>query len=111
MIKDFLEEIESLGKIMIEVEKDLINENCKIELKKPIYTLNCHKGNVLCLTLLNDGRLVSGTRNKLIIMYNKLNYTPDLIIKEHKGGVYCINQQLSSGKVVSCSEDNTVKLL
>ena len=111
MIKDFLEEIESLGKIMIEVEKDLINENCKIELKKPIYTLNCHKGNVLCLTLLNDGRLVSGTRNKLIIMYNKLNYTPDLIIKEHKRGVYCINQQLSSGKVVSCSEDNTVKLL
>ena len=109
MIKDFLKEIESLGKITIEVEKDLINENFKIELKNPIYTLNCHKGNVLCFTLLNDGRLVSGARDKLIIMYNKLNYTPDLIIKEHRGGVYCINQ-LSSGKVVSCSEDNTIKL-
>lgn len=109
MIQGFLKEIESLGKITVEVEKDLINENFKIDSKNPIFTLKYHKGNVLCFTLLNDGRLVSGSRDNLIIIYNKVKYTPDLIIKEHKGGIYCINK-LSSGNVVSCSEDYTIKL-
>ena len=47
--------------------------------------------------------------DKSIIIYNKVSYKPDLIIKEHKGAVYCIIQ-LSSGILASCSYDKTIKL-
>ena len=107
-INDFLEEIKSLGKINLIKADDIFN-NYKIELKKPIHTLNEHTRNVLCLTLLNDGRLASGARDNLIIIYNKTTYKPDLIINEHKGGIYCI-LKLSSGILASCSQDNTIKL-
>ena len=45
----------------------------------------------------------------LIIIYNKTTYQPDIIIKEHKGSVSYITK-LSSGMLVSCSDDKTIKL-
>ena len=45
-----------------------------------------------CLTIMNDGRLVSGSADNSIIIYNKTSFNPDLIIKEHKDYVYCIIQ-------------------
>ena len=86
-----------------------INNNFNISLKKPIYTLNYHKEWILCLYVLNDGRLISGSADKSIIIYNKATYQPDLIIKEHKGSVRCITQ-LSSGILATCSRDKTIKL-
>ena len=106
-IQDYLEEIKTLGEIKI--KKEDIFENYKIESKNPIYTLNNHTRNVLCLTIINDGRLVSGARDCLIIIYNKETYKPDLIINEHKRAICCL-LQLSSGLLASCSEDNTIKL-
>ena len=44
-----------------------------------------------------------------IIIYNKITYKPDLIIKEHNDQVYYIIQ-LSSGILASGSCDNTIKL-
>ena len=58
---------------------------------------------------MNDGGLVSGSRDNSIIKYDKETYKPDLIIKEHNGPVYCIIQ-LSSGILASCSWDNSIKL-
>ena len=58
---------------------------------------------------MNDGRLVSGSRDNSIIIYNKETYKPDIIIKEHNYYVNCITQ-LSSGILASCSDDNTIKL-
>lgn len=58
---------------------------------------------------MKDGRLVSGGRDYIIIIYNKNTYLPDLVIKEHNGAICCICQ-LSSGILASCSEDNTIKL-
>ena len=55
-----------------------------------------HTDYVLCLTIMKDGRLVSGSYDKSIIVYNKESYKPDLIIKEHKNRVLCIIQ-LRSG--------------
>ena len=40
--------------------------NFDISLKKPIHTLNYHKGWILCLSILNDGRLISGSEDKSI---------------------------------------------
>ena len=61
------------------------------------------------LIYFNDGRLISGSRDKSIIIYNKTIYKPDLIINEHEGPVSCIIQ-LSSGILATCSYDKTIKL-
>ena len=65
-------------------------------MKNPIYKLTNHTNYVICLCLLNDGRLVSGSCDKSIIIYDKNTYQPDLVIKEHNSYVNCIIQ-LSSG--------------
>ena len=80
-----------------------------IKLKKPIHTLKNHTHFILCLTILKDGRLVSGSSDKSIIIYNKKTFKPDLIIKEHNYAVSHIIQ-LSSGVLASCSLDKTIKL-
>ena len=56
---------------------------------------------------MNDKRLVSGSDDKLIIIYNKTTYKPDIIIKEHKDYITCITK-LSSGILASCSFDNLI---
>ena len=94
-----------------ETKKELNNlyDDYNIKSKEPIHKLNVHQGNVYCLCVLNDGRLVSGSLDKSIIIYNKITYQPDLIIKEHNGYIYCIIQ-LNSGELVSCSYDNEIKI-
>ena len=60
------------------------------------------------LEVLNDGRLVSGRANGIIIIYNKKTYQPDIIIKEHTNSINCL-KQLNTGILASCS-DKTIKL-
>ena len=98
--------LNNFGKIITE---DNSYDDYKIEMKNPIYKLINHTDNVLCLCVLNDGRLVSGSSDNSIIIYNKQSYKPDLIIKEHNEYISCINQ-LSSGILASCSADKTIKL-
>ena len=83
--------------------------NFNIKLKEPIHILNNHTSSVYCLNILKDGRLVSGSVDESIIIYNKKTYQPDIIIKEHKDAINCITI-LSSGILTSCSWDNTIKL-
>ena len=71
--------------------------------------MNNHKDIVKCLSILKDGRLVSGSNDESIIIYNKITYQPDLIIKEHNNDINYITT-LSSDILVSCSNDNTIKL-
>ena len=93
----------------IQKKNDNLYNDFNIKLKNPIHKLNAHTSSVICLSTMNDGRLVSGSYDNSIIIYNKETYQPDLIIKEHSGGVYCIIQ-LSSGILASCSEDKSIKL-
>ena len=76
----------------IKINNEMINDNLynsfNIESKNPIYDLNYHTGCISCLTVMNDGRLVSGSTDKSIIIYNKETYKPDLIIKEHYGAIH-----------------------
>ena len=67
-------------------KKEIINKynNFDIKLKEPIHILNNHIDSVNCLSILKDGRLVSGSDDKSIIIYNKETYQPDLTIKEYK---------------------------
>ena len=83
--------------------------NFDISLKEPIHILNYHKDYIYCLLILNDGRLISGSEDKSIIIYNKTTYKSDLIINENEGPVYCITQ-LSSGILAACCGNGTIKL-
>ena len=94
--------------IKYEINYNLYNDY-NIKLKQPIHKLNIHTDPVLCLTLLNDGRLVSGSSDKSIIIYNKTKFQPDLIIKEHNDSI-CYIIQINSGNLVSCSGDKTIKI-
>ena len=105
-INNLINTINNFGKIKT---NDNIYDDYKIEMKNPVHKLINHTSNVICLCVLNDGRLVSGSYDKSIIIYNKITYQPDLIIKEHSNDVYCIIQ-LSSGELVSCSNDKTIKI-
>ena len=93
----------------IQKKNDNLYNDFNIKLKNPIHKLNAHTSSVICLSTMNDGRLVSGSNDNSIIIYNKETYQPDLIIKEHSGEVYCIIQ-LSSGILASCSSDKSIKL-
>ena len=77
--------------------------NFNICLKNPIHILNDHTADVNCLCMLDDGRLVSGSDDSKIIVYNKTTFKPDIIIKEHKNEVNCI-VKLSSNILGSCSK-------
>ena len=85
-------------------------DNIDISLKNPIHILNNHTDFISCLSVLNDGRLISGSADNSIIIYNKITYQPDLIINEHKYAVYSIIQ-LNSGIIATCSSDETIKLI
>ena len=102
------------GKLNDKINNQINNNNLysndfNIGLKNPIHILKYHTDGVWCLTIMNDGRLVSGSEDKSIIIYNKETYKPDLIIKEHSGVVNYIIQ-LSSGILASCSFDGSIKL-
>ena len=74
-------------KINNQINNNNLYNNYNIELKNPIHILKYHTNIVTCLTVMNDGRLVSGSWDKSIIIYNKETNKPDLIIKEHNKAV------------------------
>ena len=107
-LKEPLEEKKN-NKINNQIINVNLYNNFNIELKEPIHILNYHTRWVTSLTIMNDGRLVSGSAGGSIIIYNKETYKPDLLIKEHNARVNYITQ-LSSGILASCSSDNSIKL-
>ena len=102
------EKTKLLGNKLNRENYNLFND-FNIKLKEPIHILNNHKDYIKCLSILKDGRLVSGSNDKSIIIYNKKTYQPDLIIKEHNGYINYLTT-ISSGILASCSDDETIKL-
>ena len=84
-----IDNIKNFGNITIE---DNLCNDYKIEMKNPINKLTNHTAYVLCLCVLNNERLVSGSDDNSIIIYNKSTCQPDLIIKEHSNFILCITQ-------------------
>ena len=91
------------------IKDDKLYDDFNIKLNEPIHILNTHSNKVICLILLKDGRLASGSYDNSIVIYNKVTFNPDLIIREHKGYLTSIIQ-LSSGELASSSHDDTIKI-
>ena len=90
-------------------ENDYLYNNFDINEKKLSLKVNYHNAEIYRICLLDDGRLVSSSYDKNIIIYNKITYKPDIIIKEHKGYIYDIIS-LNPNMLASCSGDKTVKI-
>ena len=100
---------DNIDKNNLNKQNNNLYNNFNIKLKEPIHTLNNHKGDIRGLSILKDGRIVSGSEDKSIIIYNKITYQPDLIINEHNDKISYITT-LSSGILASCSKDKKIKL-
>ena len=117
VISQLLEKIKNLEEELKNFRKEKNNEEIKtyknenqinddsfkdfnIKLRNPLHKLDIHSSYIYCLNVLKDGRLISGSDDKSMIIYNKTTYQPDIIIKEHKSYLssICI---LSSGILVS----------
>ena len=107
-INDIIETIQNFGQI---INEDSLYGDYIIEMKNPIHKLTNHTGNILCLCILQDGRLVSASADHSIIIYNKISYQADLIIKELHSSCVTYITQLTSGIIATCSCDSTIKLL
>ena len=59
---------------------------------------------------LKDGRLASCSNKKSLTIYNKINFEPELIIVDHLNYIISFTQ-LNNGKIITCSGDNTMKLI
>jgi len=106
-LKEIIKEKDNKIKLLEEELNKYKNYN--IGDKEPKHLLNYHNSWIRCSTVLKDGRFVTGSSDKSIIIYNNKTFQPDLIIKEHNNSVNCI-LDLSSGDLVSCSNDKTIKL-
>ena len=72
--------------------------------------LNYHTKGLSHILILKDGRLSSSAADNTLIIYNKDTFEPDIIIREHTNYVnYHI--QLKNENIVTCSWDNTLKII
>ena len=77
---------------------------------KCIHTLYGHKAAVISLIKLNDGKIVSGSRDNTIKIWDPLdNYKCIQTLDGHKKAVSSLIK-LNDGKIVSGSADNTIKI-
>lgn len=89
-------------------EKNNLYNNFNINSKSLILKMNFHENWVRCLTLLKDGRLVAGSDDRQIIIYNKITYKPDLKLIEENLILYLTT--LSTG-ILACAISRKIKLL
>lgn len=72
--------------------------------------LTYHTDGLAHILVLKDGRLSSSSCDNSLIIYNKINFKPDLIIREHYDYInYHI--QLKNENIVTCSWDCTLKII
>ena len=66
-------------------------------------------GTVRCLAQLSDGRVVSGSADNTLKVWNITTGVCELTLTGHIDDVHCL-AQLSDGRVVSGSDDSTLKV-
>jgi hypothetical protein len=72
-------------------------------------TLTGHSNDVLCVVQLADGRVVSGSEDKTLKVWNVNTGVCEMTLEGHRDGVSCLIQ-LADGRVVSGSDDSTLKV-
>ena len=105
-INNLIKNIKNFGNIISPYN---LYDNYNIENKNPIYNLQNHNSGIYWLCLLKDGRLVSCSSDRKIIIYNKNTFKSDIVIENEFNNVISFITQLSSGLLVSCCDDTKIK--
>ena len=105
-INNLIKKIQNFGNIISPYN---LYDNYNIENKNPIYNLQNNNSGIYWLCLLKDGRLVSCTSDRKIIIYNKNNFKSDIVIENEFNDAISFITQLSSGLLVSCCDDTKIK--
>ena len=107
---EFINEIKYELGIIKKTKIDL--KNFKFENMHNFKTLNdTNQERIYCLKTLDDGRLVVGSNNSNLIIYNNETFNPDIIIKNN---LSCLdNFTLLKNKNLACSfrNDYTLKII
>ena len=76
---------------------------------KTMMTLMGHTRDVFCVIQLTDGRLVTGSWDTTIKIWDTISGSCLNTLEGHTGRVYCVIQ-LTDGRLVSGSEDDTLRI-
>ena len=115
--KDSKKEIEKLKtKKEVEKTKDFKKEieklkDFEIEKTKIVNTLNNNENYINCLKILDDGRLAAGDSSSNLVIYNKENFKPEIIIKNNLGNLFNITQIKNKFLACSFAKDSTIKII
>jgi WD40 repeat protein len=74
-----------------------------------IFSERGHYLDITCIATLLDGRIVSGSRDKTLKIWNLQTGECDAIFKDHNDEVLCV-AVLPDGRIVSGSKDKTLKI-
>ena len=74
-------------------------------------TLNYHTSFIMCLLILNDGRLASSSDDGSIIIYDKETFNPQCEIKEFEYAVNNIIQLSYNNYLISSCADKTITII
>jgi WD40 repeat protein len=72
-------------------------------------TLEGHSGDVRCVAVLPDGRVMSGSRDMTLRVWDASSGACERVLEGHSGGVLCV-ALLRDGRFVSGSEDKTLRV-
>ena len=99
-----------LNEIQIQINY-LLQQNINLNpFKNNFKTLSNHKDIIFHLDKLNDGRLISCSRDCILNIYKKNSYELQLSIKEHSIAIASFTE-LNNGKLITCSGDKTMKII
>ena len=84
-------------------------KNITSQFQESFKTLKNHSSDVYYISKLNDGRLISSSKDNSINIYIKDSYDLQVSIKDHEGSVYSFTE-LKDGRIISCSSDKTMKI-
>ena len=91
-----------------EEESYRLYDNFNISSNQIICKIKLKENNIRSLCVLDDGRLVSGSFEGKIIIYNKITYKPDKIIKKFKGEIKLL--KLNSNRLAIYHSSNNIIL-
>ena len=72
-------------------------------------TLEGHTGIVRCVIQLTDGRVVSGSYDNTLRIWDTISGSCLMTLEGHIAGIFCVTQ-LTDGRLVSGSGDNTIRI-
>ena len=91
-----------------EEENYRLYDNFNISSNQLICKIKYKENSIRSLCVLDDGRLVSGSFDGKIILYNKITYKPDKIIKKFKGKIILL--KLNSNRLAIWDNSNKITL-